>query len=294
MGKVCDRAGEPAVRKGPWTLEEDIVLVGYISQHGEGSWDNLARAAGLNRNGKSCRLRWLNYLRPGVRRGSITPAEDAVIRELHAALGNKWSKIATHLPGRTDNEIKNHWRTRIQRKTPPPAAKAPHQRPYRAPATTRAMAASEGASSSSSSSHDGSAAGDYYWCAKPNRDQQQACFYQDAVAVSDGASAASESQANSAAGDCWYMEANPDQGARYSQKSVAAKKAVGLDGWSASTRQDSSTTAAGDYSYPYCSELDSVADAVKMVDADSFWNVVDNFWGTLPGSRHYILNENVS
>ena len=44
MGRTC--GGEPAVRKGPWTLEEDLVLVGYISQHGEGSWDNLARAAG--------------------------------------------------------------------------------------------------------------------------------------------------------------------------------------------------------------------------------------------------------
>ena len=37
---------QPAVRKGPWTLEEDLILVGHISEHGEGSWDNLARAAG--------------------------------------------------------------------------------------------------------------------------------------------------------------------------------------------------------------------------------------------------------
>ncbi|CAO2179039.1 unnamed protein product [Urochloa humidicola] len=106
---ACD---QPAVRKGPWTLE-DLILVGYISEHGEGSWDSLARAAGLNRNGKSCRLRWLNYLRPGVRHGSIMPAEDAVIRELHATLGNKWSKISKHLPGRTDNEIKNYCSTGI-------------------------------------------------------------------------------------------------------------------------------------------------------------------------------------
>ncbi|KAL5222069.1 hypothetical protein ABZP36_026782 [Zizania latifolia] len=113
---VCGRAGEPAVRKGPWTLEEDLILVSYISQHGEGSWDNLARSAGLNRNGKSCRLRWLNYLRPGVRRGSITPEEDVVIRELHSRWGNRWSKIAKHIPGRTDNEIKNYWRTKILKK----------------------------------------------------------------------------------------------------------------------------------------------------------------------------------
>ena len=72
-------------------------------------------AAGLNRTGKSCRLRWLNYLRPDLRRGSITPQEQLLILELHSRWGNRWSKIAQHLPGRTDNEIKNYWRTRVQK-----------------------------------------------------------------------------------------------------------------------------------------------------------------------------------
>uniref|UniRef100_J3L277 Uncharacterized protein n=2 Tax=Oryza brachyantha TaxID=4533 RepID=J3L277_ORYBR len=141
------RAGEPAVRKGPWTLEEDLILVSYISQNGEGSWDNLARSAGLNRNGKSCRLRWLNYLRPGVRRGSITPEEDIVIRELHSRWGNRWSKIAKHLPGRTDNEIKNYWRTKIHRKPRRSQLQEPEPEPCE-----DAMATSESASASSSQS----------------------------------------------------------------------------------------------------------------------------------------------
>ncbi|KAF6139756.1 hypothetical protein GIB67_024033 [Kingdonia uniflora] len=103
------------LRRGPWTVEEDLILINYITNHGEGRWNSLARCAGLKRNGKSCRLRWLNYLRPDVRRGNITPEEQLLILELHSRWGNRWSKIAQHLPGRTDNEIKNYWRTRVQK-----------------------------------------------------------------------------------------------------------------------------------------------------------------------------------
>ncbi|XP_062211048.1 transcription factor MYB2-like [Phragmites australis] len=106
-------AGE--LRRGPWTVEEDLLLVNYVATHGEGRWNSLARSAGLKRTGKSCRLRWLNYLRPDLRRGNITPQEQLLILELHSRWGNRWSKIAQHLPGRTDNEIKNYWRTRVQK-----------------------------------------------------------------------------------------------------------------------------------------------------------------------------------
>ncbi|KAL9671227.1 hypothetical protein QQ045_008793 [Rhodiola kirilowii] len=103
------------LRRGPWTDEEDRTLMSYIAKHGEGRWNSLARSAGLKRTGKSCRLRWLNYLRPDVRRGNITLEEQLLILELHSRWGNRWSKIAQHLPGRTDNEIKNYWRTRVQK-----------------------------------------------------------------------------------------------------------------------------------------------------------------------------------
>ncbi|KAL2229649.1 transcription factor MYB108 [Sesamum indicum] len=103
------------IRRGPWTVDEDFTLINYIAHHGEGRWNSLARSAGLKRTGKSCRLRWLNYLRPDVRRGNITLEEQLLILELHSRWGNRWSKIAQHLPGRTDNEIKNYWRTRVQK-----------------------------------------------------------------------------------------------------------------------------------------------------------------------------------
>ncbi|WOL13428.1 Myb domain-containing transcription factor MYB31 [Canna indica] len=115
MGRspCCEKAH---TNKGAWTKEEDERLIAHIKAHGEGCWRSLPRAAGLLRCGKSCRLRWINYLRPDLKRGNFTLEEDDLIIKLHSLLGNKWSLIAAKLPGRTDNEIKNHWNTHIRRK----------------------------------------------------------------------------------------------------------------------------------------------------------------------------------
>ncbi|KAM3293221.1 hypothetical protein ACQJBY_036661 [Aegilops geniculata] len=134
MGRppCCDKLG---VKKGPWTPEEDIILVSYIQEHGPGNWRSVPVSTGLMRCSKSCRLRWTNYLRPGIKRGNFTSHEEGVIVHLQSLLGNRWAAIASYLPRRTDNDIKNYWNTHLKKKLrkqqamgaifAPPAASSP-------------------------------------------------------------------------------------------------------------------------------------------------------------------------
>ncbi|KAL6518927.1 hypothetical protein OROHE_017680 [Orobanche hederae] len=115
MGRppCCVKTG---VKKGPWTPEEDIMLVSYVQEHGPGNWRAVPESTGLRRCSKSCRLRWTNYLRPGIKRGSFTDHEEKMIIQLQALLGNKWAAIASYIPERTDNDIKNYWNTHLKKK----------------------------------------------------------------------------------------------------------------------------------------------------------------------------------
>ncbi|KAF4350903.1 hypothetical protein F8388_017929 [Cannabis sativa] len=115
-GKCVSGPDGAILKKGPWTAAEDHVLMEYVKKHGEGNWNSVQKYSGLNRCGKSCRLRWANHLRPNLKKGSFTPEEERLILELHAKYGNKWARMAAQLPGRTDNEIKNYWNTRVKRR----------------------------------------------------------------------------------------------------------------------------------------------------------------------------------
>ncbi|XP_066309426.1 transcription factor MYB4-like [Miscanthus floridulus] len=116
MGRApcCDKT---SVKRGPWSPEEDELLRSYVHNHGTGgNWIALPHKAGLNRCGKSCRLRWLNYLRPDIKHGGYTEQEDRIICSLYNSIGSRWSIIASKLPGRTDNDVKNYWNTKLKKK----------------------------------------------------------------------------------------------------------------------------------------------------------------------------------
>ncbi|KAK1618237.1 hypothetical protein QYE76_023754 [Lolium multiflorum] len=154
MGRApcCEKMG---LKRGPWTAEEDMTLVAHIEQHGHSNWRALPKQAGLLRCGKSCRLRWINYLRPDIKRGNFTSEEEDAIIQLHTMLGNRWSTIAARLPGRTDNEIKNVWHTHLKKRLEssgkPQGATSAQKRKPKKPV---AVAASEGPASEPASSPD--------------------------------------------------------------------------------------------------------------------------------------------
>ncbi|KAM0247014.1 hypothetical protein ACHAQJ_010014 [Trichoderma viride] len=107
MTRVVMRAGEVLPRRGPWSPDESCRLVTLISKTGAQNWVSIASFMG-SRNAKQCRERYHQNLDPALRHDPISADEAEIIMDLYHKYGSSWARIAEHLPGRSDNAIKNY------------------------------------------------------------------------------------------------------------------------------------------------------------------------------------------
>ncbi|KAF5461597.1 hypothetical protein F2P56_017677 [Juglans regia] len=105
----------PELVKGPWSKEEDEIIVKLVNKYGPKKWSTIAQHL-PGRIGKQCRERWHNHLNPAINKEAWTQEEELALIRAHQIYGNKWAELTKFLPGRSDNAIKNHWNSSVKKK----------------------------------------------------------------------------------------------------------------------------------------------------------------------------------
>ncbi|KAG6389443.1 hypothetical protein SASPL_150911 [Salvia splendens] len=89
----------PELIKGPWSKEEDEIIVGLVNKYGPKKWSSIAQHL-PGRIGKQCRERWHNHLNPNINKEAWTQEEELALICAHQIYGNKWAELSKFLPGR--------------------------------------------------------------------------------------------------------------------------------------------------------------------------------------------------
>ena len=102
-------------KRMPWSEDEDKTMKQLVNKYGTSNWTLISSKMGKSRNGKQCRERWYNHLNPSLKKNNWTLEEENILFSKHMQLGNKWADIASYLPGRTLNDIKNHFYSKLRK-----------------------------------------------------------------------------------------------------------------------------------------------------------------------------------
>ncbi|CAD8197762.1 unnamed protein product [Paramecium pentaurelia] len=112
----------PVQKSINWDSQEDDIIRSLMNEQDEKHiWTFIALEL-YNKNGgqfirtpKQVRERWMNYLNPKLNKANWTQKEDIQLLTNIVNHGKRWSQLSTLLQGRTENQVKNRFKSLMQK-----------------------------------------------------------------------------------------------------------------------------------------------------------------------------------